>query len=102
MSFTNTKAKSTFAVFNKASVIALVAGTFFGNTAIAADKQYSLTTSQLSQIVADDITVRQALATANFSPQIYDENCKFQDEIDTYDYKQYVKGTKALFNVSIL
>ena len=64
------------------------------------NKQPNLPLSQLSQIVADDITVRQALITADFSSQIYDDSCRFQDEIDTYDYQKYVKGTKALFNVS--
>ena len=98
----NAKVKYDSSFFNKASMATLIACTCFVSTTFAADKQQNLTPSQISQIVADDITVRQALATANFSPQIYDENCIFQDEIDTYGYKQYVKGTQALFNVCIL
>lgn len=54
----------------------------------------------IAQTVSDDISKRQALITADFSPSIYDNNCKFQDEIDTYQYDQYVKGTKALFNAA--
>lgn len=60
----------------------------------------SMSNQDIAQIVAEDITKRQALITADFSPSIYDPNCKFQDEIDTYEYNQYVKGTKALFNAA--
>ena len=57
-----------------------------------------LSNKDVAQIVADDITIRQALVTADFTPSIYNKNCKFQDEIDTYNYDSYVKGTKQLFN----
>ena len=57
-----------------------------------------LSNKDVAQIVADDITIRQALVTADFTPSIYNKNCKFQDEIDTYNYDAYVKGTKQLFN----
>ena len=59
-----------------------------------------LSNEDISKIVADDITIRQALITADFSSSIYNNDCKFQDEIDTYKYDQYVKGTKALFNAA--
>jgi hypothetical protein len=54
--------------------------------------------SAIARIVADDVRVRQALVTADFTPSIYDPSCKFQDEMDTYNYRDYVKGTKLLFN----
>ena len=57
-----------------------------------------LSNKDVAQIVADDINIRQALVTADFTPSIYNKNCKFQDEIDTYNYDAYVKGTKQLFN----
>ena len=59
-----------------------------------------LSNEDISKVVADDIAIRQALITADFSPTIYNTECKFQDEIDTYKYDQYVKGTKALFNAA--
>ena len=46
----------------------------------------------------DDIEKRQALATADFTRDIYDEACTFQDEISIYEINEYVKGTKSLFN----
>lgn len=64
---------------------------------ITYEKLVNLEDSKVSKIVADDITLRQALVTADFSREIYDEKCKFQDEIDTYALPDYVKGTKALF-----
>lgn len=42
----------------------------------------------------------QALITADFTRSLYSEDCKFQDEIDTYPIDQYIKGTKALFDPS--
>ena len=81
---------------------AITSGMIFFNPCYAfADKKVNLSPSQISQIVSDDITIRQALVTADFSPEIYDDKCKFQDEIDTYEYDKYVKGTKALFNVCL-
>jgi|TARA_B110000090_G_C13271605_1_gene404368 hypothetical protein len=50
------------------------------------------------KLVADDITLRQALITADFSRDLYSESATFKDEIDTYRIDQYIKGTKALFN----
>lgn len=35
---------------------------------------------------------------ADFTRDIYSEQCRFQDEIDTYAIDDYVRGTKALFN----
>jgi hypothetical protein len=32
----------------------------------------------MAKIVAEDITVRQALATADFTRDIFDEKCTFQ------------------------
>lgn len=65
---------------------------------LASDKLENLPNEKIAQIVADDITIRQALITANFNRDIYSEDAKFQDEIDTYEINQYIKGTKALFN----
>jgi hypothetical protein len=66
--------------------------------ASAGEKQLSLSPQAFAQIVADDITVRQALVTADFTRSIYSEACTFTDEVDTYKIDQYVSGTKALFN----
>jgi len=62
------------------------------------NKLVNLDNNKIASIVTDDIIKRQALITADFTRDIYKENCKFQDEIDTYEINQYIKGTKALFN----
>lgn len=64
----------------------------------SSDKLLSLSPSTISRIVKDDIEIRQALITADFTRSVYSEDCLFQDEIDTYPINDYVKGTKALFN----
>lgn len=64
----------------------------------AGEKLVNLPDAKLLSIVSADITERQALATADFTREIYSESCTFQDEIDTYDIDDYVRGTKALFN----
>lgn len=66
----------------------------------AGEKLTNLDSSSISKIVSDDISVRQALITADFTRDIYDESCTFQDEIDTYPIDKYVTGTKALFNAA--
>eukprot|EP01041_Mallomonas_annulata_P002470 gene2470-4794_t len=66
--------------------------------AIADSKMRNLSPITIANIVTDDILKRQALATADFTRDIYDESCTFQDEINTYEIDEYVKGTKALFN----
>ena len=66
---------------------------------IQASKMTNLPTSMLLKIVAEDITQRQALATADFTREIYTEDCTFTDQIDKYKkIDDYVKGTKSLFN----
>jgi hypothetical protein len=47
--------------------------------------------------VSADLVERQFLATADFTREIYDEGCLFQDEIDTYTLPKFIKGTSALF-----
>eukprot|EP01038_Epipyxis_sp_PR26KG_P015081 gene15081-20291_t len=61
-------------------------------------KLMNLPSNRISEIVKDDIKIRQALITADFTRSIYSENCQFQDEIDIYPIDKYVTGTKALFN----
>lgn len=61
-------------------------------------KQLNLADREITAIIEEDITQRQALNTADFTRDIYDESCRFQDEIDIYPLDQYVKGTKSLFN----
>lgn len=61
-------------------------------------KQLNLDDSTITRIVGEDITIRQALVTADFTRSIYSEECRFQDEIDTYPIDKYIQGTKALFN----
>lgn len=53
--------------------------------------------AKFAKIVEDDITIRQALITADFSRNIYSESATFKDEIDTYPIEKYIMGTKALF-----
>lgn len=95
--------KTSFRKFAPAvSIIALIVST---GTMTMADnfddgKTRNLSDAQLMQIVADDLTIRQALNTADFTRSIYSENCRFQDEIDVYPINEYVKGTKALFDAS--
>ena len=40
--------------------------------------------TELKKIIRDDIEVRQALVTADFTRGIYSETAQFQDEIDVY------------------
>eukprot|EP00437_Effrenium_voratum_P043334 CAMPEP_0181472016 /NCGR_PEP_ID=MMETSP1110-20121109/39378_1 /TAXON_ID=174948 /ORGANISM="Symbiodinium sp., Strain CCMP421" /LENGTH=202 /DNA_ID=CAMNT_0023597063 /DNA_START=47 /DNA_END=651 /DNA_ORIENTATION=- len=63
-------------------------------------KRRNLDASEVAKIVRDDLVARQFLATADFSPEIYDEACTFTDEIDTYQKDKFIKGTKALFVAS--
>eukprot|EP00435_Cladocopium_sp_Y103_P070604 s473_g35.t1 len=60
-------------------------------------KRRNLDAAELAQIVRADLVERQFLATADFTPDIYDESCTFTDEIDTYQKDKFIKGTKALF-----
>lgn len=60
-------------------------------------KRRNLPGSEVAKIVKEDLEKRQFLATADFSPEIYDDACTFTDEIDSYTYEKFVKGTKALF-----
>eukprot|EP00929_Paragymnodinium_shiwhaense_P098396 TRINITY_DN59870_c0_g1_i1.p1 TRINITY_DN59870_c0_g1~~TRINITY_DN59870_c0_g1_i1.p1 ORF type:complete len:272 (+),score=32.82 TRINITY_DN59870_c0_g1_i1:50-865(+) len=83
---------------------AAVAG-FFSFTRIAkADdsaqsrpKRRNLPATDMANIVREDLVQRQFLATANFTPEIYSDSCTFTDEIDTYTYDKFIKGTQALF-----
>ena len=61
-------------------------------------KKRNIDERELLRIVGEDITIRQALVTADFTRALYDENCKFQDEIDTYPLDKYVKKTKVVFD----
>ena len=70
---------------------------FLGTNSIASDI-LPLAPNEIAKLVADDIVVRQALITADFSQELYSPNCVFQDEIDKYKYNDYVTGTKRLFN----
>ncbi|CAJ1453042.1 unnamed protein product, partial [Effrenium voratum] len=60
-------------------------------------KKRNLDASEMAKIVRQDLVERQFLATADFSPEIYDESCTFTDEIDSYQKDKFIKGTKALF-----
>ncbi|CAJ1453043.1 unnamed protein product, partial [Effrenium voratum] len=59
-------------------------------------KKRNLDASEMAKIVRQDLVERQFLATADFSPEIYDESCTFTDEIDSYQKDKFIKGTKAL------
>lgn len=62
------------------------------------DKLVNLPEAKFLEIVAADLSERQALATADFTRAVYSEACTFQDEIDTYKLAEYVEGTKKLFD----
>jgi len=66
--------------------------------ALEETKMRNADVSTLIKIVAEDVSKRQALATADFTRAIYSETANFIDEIDTYPIDKYVSGTKALFN----
>lgn len=88
------------AIRQSLSVSLMIAGTF-SNPPVGGEvpsKQLNLDKTTIAKIVGEDITLRQALVTADFTRSIYSEDCKFQDEIDTYPIDKYIQGTKALFN----
>ena len=60
-------------------------------------KAGKLPPKELAKRVERDLVENQFLATANFDRTLYDESCKFQDEIDTYDLDKFIKGTSKLF-----
>mmetsp|Transcript_36694 Transcript_36694/g.67278 ORF Transcript_36694/g.67278 Transcript_36694/m.67278 type:complete len:236 (+) Transcript_36694:59-766(+) len=76
--------------------IAMVVG---AQRAVAAEgkKLRNLPASEMAEIVRKDLVEKQFLATADFTPEIYDDSCTFTDEIDTYPLDKFIKGTKALF-----
>ena len=76
----------------------LTACSLFFDTNVLAAEKLTLAPSEIARLVADDIVVRQALVTADFSTELYSPACVFQDEIDKYKYNDYVTGTKRLFN----
>mmetsp|Transcript_5730 Transcript_5730/g.16084 ORF Transcript_5730/g.16084 Transcript_5730/m.16084 type:complete len:208 (-) Transcript_5730:96-719(-) len=59
-----------------------------------------LTPEEIKAIVTADVTERKFLATANFTKEIYSPDCTFTDEIDSYKYEDFVKGTQSLFDGS--
>uniref|UniRef100_A0A7S3LYQ8 Uncharacterized protein n=1 Tax=Spumella elongata TaxID=89044 RepID=A0A7S3LYQ8_9STRA len=79
---------------------ALGASAAAGAAAPDLPKRRNLPVSEVAKIVREDVVQRQFLATADFSPEIYDDNCIFTDEIDSYTYEKFVKGTKGLFVAS--
>ena len=98
--------RRTQTVFTAAAAVGLfvvTAGTVSVPAIASSDYSYAkklsnLPSAEIAKIVTEDITNRQALATAAFTRAIYSENCMFQDEIDIYPIDQYVKGTSSLFN----
>ena len=64
---------------------------------VVAEKLRNLPAAKMAEIVSADLVERQFLATADFTREIYDEGCLFQDEIDTYTLPKFIKGTSALF-----
>ena len=63
-------------------------------------KKRNIDERELLRIVGEDITIRQALVTADFTRALYDENCKFQTDLDTstYTFEKYAQIAKGLFN----
>ncbi|CAE7486847.1 unnamed protein product [Symbiodinium pilosum] len=86
----------------RAAGLIAVAGAILPGTALAEGdgKRRNLAAAEVAKTVRDDLVNRQFLATADFSPEIYDESCTFTDEIDTYQKDKFIKGTKALFVAS--
>lgn len=62
-----------------------------------ATKMRNAPAEKIAKIVAEDITKRQALITADFTRELYSEECTFKDEVDTYPINKYIAGTKSLF-----
>ena len=83
------------------SVSTIAASSFgilhFGVNPAHAAKLSGISPVEITKIVERDITQNQALITADFTRDIYDESCTFTDEIDTYQMDKYIQGTKALF-----
>mmetsp|Transcript_17593 Transcript_17593/g.40387 ORF Transcript_17593/g.40387 Transcript_17593/m.40387 type:complete len:274 (+) Transcript_17593:175-996(+) len=72
--------------------------------AIASDeaneaKQINLSDEDILKVVIDqDLLANQFLVSGKITRSIYDENCIFKDEIDTYTLDKWVKGTSQLFD----
>eukprot|EP00240_Pyramimonas_obovata_P014859 CAMPEP_0118923510 /NCGR_PEP_ID=MMETSP1169-20130426/2002_1 /TAXON_ID=36882 /ORGANISM="Pyramimonas obovata, Strain CCMP722" /LENGTH=210 /DNA_ID=CAMNT_0006864499 /DNA_START=79 /DNA_END=711 /DNA_ORIENTATION=- len=87
---------------------ALVSPLIAAKTSIAQDctadstcsKLVNLSPEEIKAIVKADLVERQFLATANFTQAIYADDCTFTDEISTYSFKEFVKGTAQLFDAS--
>eukprot|EP00980_Cylindrotheca_fusiformis_P013462 scaffold3437_cov113-Cylindrotheca_fusiformis.AAC.29 len=61
------------------------------------NKLTNLSNEDLAKIIAEDVTTKQFLASADLTREIYDESAVFTDEIDTYTLDKWIKGTKKLF-----
>jgi len=88
-----------FRAFGCAAVLALAQQPPSAFAVVAGgDKLVNLPEAKFLEIVAADLSERQALATADFTRAVYSEAWTFQDEIDTYKLAEYVEGTKKLFD----
>ena len=64
------------------------------------DKLYHLSKDRLTDILLQDIHERNSLVTADFTPTIYEDACRFQDGsgLDgAYPMKPWILGCKLLF-----
>ncbi|CAK9105599.1 unnamed protein product [Durusdinium trenchii] len=88
-------------VASRRGALPIAGAALLGQAAHADDaglsKRRNLPAAAMADIVRRDLVERQFLATADFTPDIYDESCTFTDEIDTYQKDKFIKGTKALF-----
>lgn len=61
-------------------------------------KSRGLSQAELTKRLLVDIVDKRFMVTGELSEDLYSDSAKFQDEIDTYDLKNFVKGTNLLFD----
>lgn len=61
-------------------------------------KSRGLSEAELTKRLLTDIVDNQFMVTGKVSEDLYSDAAKFTDEIDTYDLKNFAKGTGMLFD----
>jgi hypothetical protein len=94
-------------VFSQAAIFAgttaMTLSSMPSNVLAAADtpktepKQMNLSQEDLAKAIASDIAGRQFMVSGAITRSLYLESATFQDEIDTYQMDDWIKGTQKLF-----
>lgn len=84
-------------VFAGTAAIGISSSTYPVNAASLKPKLTNISEEEIKRIVLEDIVERSFLASADLTREIYDEECVFVDEIDSYTLEKWIKGTKSLF-----